>query len=111
MKHELRRKKLEQSNCLCSATETKETLREVIVHSHVHVHWNVSELTVKAILREVHVEHEVIVVQFSISWSFQIIQDVLGTITIAGAIIVHSSHCHLNNMAALLSSCCFSLWT
>lgn len=40
------------------------------------------ELTMKAILREVHIEHEVIVVQLSISRSFQIIQDVLGNMTI-----------------------------
>lgn len=62
----------------------------------MHVHWNVSELTVKTILREVHLEHEVIVVQLSISRGFQIIQDILGTITITDAILVHGSHCHLN---------------
>lgn len=56
---------------------------------HVRVHLDVSELTVKAILREVHIEHEVIVVQLSISWSVQIIQDVLRTMTITDAILVH----------------------
>lgn len=53
------------------------------------MHLNVSALTVKAILREVHIQHEVVVVQLSISWSFQIMQDVLVTMTITGAILVH----------------------
>lgn len=43
-------------------------------------------LTVKAILREVHIQHEVIIVQLPISWSFWIIQDILETMTIIGAI-------------------------
>lgn len=73
----------------------------------VCVHLNVSALTVKAILRQVHVQHEVVVVQLSISWGFQIIQDVLGTMTMAGAILVHWSHREPDITAALASLCSF----
>lgn len=71
------------------------------------LHLNASALTVRAVLREVHIQHEVVVVQLSISWSFQIMQDVLGTMTITGAILVHRSHREPGITATLASLCSF----